>query len=60
MAECGQDPALSNLDAHLRFRFVFRARHARRNHDRAVVLREFVIGAIDLGLVGVRQASRRF
>jgi hypothetical protein len=55
MTQGREHPALGDLHAHLRFRFVFRPRHARGNHDRPIVLRELGVRAIDLGFVSVRQ-----
>jgi hypothetical protein len=55
MAQDGEHPALGDLHTDLRFRFVFRPRDSRGDDDRAIMLRELSVGAIDLGFVPVGQ-----
>jgi len=54
VTEAGEDPALRDLDRHFDLRLVARFRRPGGQNHRAVVLGEFLVGALQAGLVAAR------
>ena len=59
MAQCGEDPALDNLNADLDLGLVARAAHPSGEDGEAVVLGEVGVGGVSVGLEAMGAGDRR-